>query len=179
MPGGPLAQHADRLRIDAHGEIRFVLGTIHRSVGSGVDDQVRRDAIQRRAHAFRIGKINPLAVRAVQLAVTGRRNQAVFSRCETFFLLRVITMQMRKMRIQFGRGVPQRKAQGMADLSIGAKQQNACGFVHGVYAGSFPGGTSARKGVPLSLSDSSGSATGQSIASCASFQRMPASAARS
>src|SRR5690606_24164844 len=61
------------------------------------------------------------------------------------------------------------------DLPVRAEQQDP----QGAYTGSRSGATSASSGARVSLSDSNGSATGQSIASAGSFQRMPASASRS
>ena len=56
-------------------------------------------------------------------------------------------------------------------LPIGAEQQDS----HALKTGKRSGATSCRNGVIRSLSDNSGSLTGQSMPSAPSFQRMPAS----
>ena len=70
--------------------------------------------------------------------------------------------------------IAQRNAEIFGCLS-GAEQQQ----LHAAYVGRRPGAISSRNGAFASFADSSGSATGQSIASRASFQRTPASASRS
>src|SRR6185437_6526111 len=162
---GPFTQRADRFRVDAHRQCRLVLGAVDRGVRRGVDDQVGPDAVEVRAQAFEVREIHALAFRAIELAVA--RGGDDFAGAKG----------LREPWLQFARGIPQCDPQRVADLAIGAEQQDA--RAHGEYAGNFPTATSERNGATLSLSDKNGSATGQSMASCASFQRTPASAARS
>ncbi len=61
--GRPSGHRPGGLRVDAKGELAFVLGTIDRSVRRWVDDEIRRHLVERSGHVFRLREIEPTAIR--------------------------------------------------------------------------------------------------------------------
>src|SRR6185437_1758242 len=75
----PGADYAGRIAIDALREFGLVFRAIDRGVGGSVDDDVRRNAIQRSGQAIEIREVDRFATRAIfERAAAGGRNYFVF-----------------------------------------------------------------------------------------------------
>ncbi len=148
--GASLRQNVGRMRIDRKRQLWLILRAVHSGVGCCIDHYVGRDVADQRREAVAVREIDALAGSAIlQRAVARGRDQIA----------------------QRSQACPGR----MPDLAVGAQQQDP----HRSKSGSRSAATSARNGARASFSDRAGSETGQSIPMAASFQRTPASAARS
>ena len=144
-----LGQHPRRLGIGAERGFALGFGQVHRGPCGGVGHDIRRDAFDQRGERIDMVEIRDLANPAICELAIARGRDHLAQRREA-------------------------ASQFVADLAVGAEQQQLHAQV-----GRRSGATSSRNGAFASFSESSGCASGQSIASRASFQRMPASASRS
>ena len=59
---GPARHRAGRFGVDAHGKLRLILGLVDGGVGGRIEDDVRRQAIERAGNGLRRGEIEHAAV---------------------------------------------------------------------------------------------------------------------